>query len=81
MRHAHAERYGPATLDADPGLTTLGRRQAILTRDFLAVADSIDACYHAPTRRAEETAALVADPHGLEPRLCWKACAPSPRLP
>ena len=47
-------------------LGPLGVRQAELTRDFLAVRP-IDHCYACSTRRALETAAIIARPHGLVP--------------
>ena len=64
IRHARPE---PGD-GLDPGLAPAGRRQAECTRDFLAVRP-IDACYSAPVRRSVETAAAVADPHGLRPQL------------
>ena len=50
----------------DPPLARLGVRQAQATRDFLAIRP-IDHCYTSPLRRAVETAAIVAAPHGLAP--------------
>jgi broad specificity phosphatase PhoE len=50
----------------DPPLTPLGIRQAEATRDFLAIRP-IDHCYCSPLRRAVETAAIVAAPHGVRP--------------
>ena len=71
LRHAATEANlaQPALLQGrrdDPPLAPLGRRQASATRDFLAVRP-IDACYCSPLRRAFETAAIVAAPHGLTP--------------
>ena len=51
----------------NPPLAPLGIRQAELTRDFLAVRP-IDHCYSSPLRRAMQTAAIVAEPHGLAPK-------------
>lgn len=50
----------------DPALAPLGIRQAEATRDFLAIR-SIQHCYSSPLRRALQTAAIVAAPHGLTP--------------
>jgi broad specificity phosphatase PhoE len=60
----------PAVLQGrrlDPPLAPLGLRQAEATRDFLAVRP-IDHCYCSPLRRAFQTAAIVAVPHGLAPQ-------------
>jgi broad specificity phosphatase PhoE len=51
----------------DPPLARLGVRQAEATRDFLAIRP-VDHCYCSPLLRAVQTAAIVAAPHGLEPR-------------
>jgi broad specificity phosphatase PhoE len=51
----------------NPPLAPLGRRQAELTRDFLAVR-LLEFCYCSPLLRARQTAAIVAAPHGLEPQ-------------
>jgi broad specificity phosphatase PhoE len=51
---------------SDPPLARLGVRQAEATRDYLAVRP-IDHCYCSPLRRAVQTAAIVAKPHGLLP--------------
>ena len=51
----------------NPPLAPLGRRQAELTRDFLAVRP-IEFCYCSPLLRARQTAAIVAAPHGLDPQ-------------
>lgn len=72
IRHAatDANLARPARLQGcrtDPPLAALGERQAAATRDFLAVR-AIDTCYSSPLRRAIETAAIVAAPHGLTPR-------------
>jgi broad specificity phosphatase PhoE len=50
----------------DLPLARLGVRQAEATRDFLAIRP-IDHCYSSPMKRAFQTAALVAAPHGLVP--------------
>jgi broad specificity phosphatase PhoE len=51
----------------DSPLAPLGVRQAQATRDFLAIRP-VDQCYCSPLRRAVETAAVVAAPHGLSPQ-------------
>lgn len=71
MRHAAtaANLATPSVLQGrriDPPLAPLGTRQAIATRDFLAVRP-IDVCYTSPLQRARETAAIVSAPHGLTP--------------
>jgi broad specificity phosphatase PhoE len=50
----------------DSPLAALGVRQAEATRDFLAIRP-VDHCYCSPLRRALETAAIVAAPHGTSP--------------
>ncbi len=50
----------------DPPLARLGVRQAEATRDLLAIRP-IDHCYTSPMLRAVQTAALMAEPHGLAP--------------
>jgi broad specificity phosphatase PhoE len=72
LRHAATEANlaKPARLQGcrhDPPLAPLGLRQAAATRDFLAVRP-VHACYCSPLRRAVQTAAVVAAPHGLAPR-------------
>lgn len=52
----------------NPELHEIGVRQAIATRDFLAIR-SIDWVYSSPLRRALQTAELIAEPHGLKPGL------------
>ncbi len=52
----------------DPPLACLGVRQAEATRDVLAGCP-IHHCYSSPLRRARQTAAIVAAPHGLTPRV------------
>lgn len=49
-------------------LSAAGQRQAELTRDFLAVR-AIDACWCGPGAGARQTAAILAEPHGVEPRV------------
>jgi broad specificity phosphatase PhoE len=51
----------------NPPLARLGVRQAEATRDALA-AHAIDHCYSSPLKRAVQTAAIVAAPHGLSPQ-------------
>ncbi len=50
---------------ADPGLSDAGRAQARLLADYLA-AESIDAVYASPMRRAYQTAEALAGPRGLD---------------
>lgn len=50
---------------ADPGLSPVGRQQAAALADWLA-AEPIDAIYSSPMRRAQETAAPLADQLGLK---------------
>jgi broad specificity phosphatase PhoE len=50
----------------DPPLAPFGVRQAQATRDLLATRP-IHACFCSPLRRAVETAAIIAAPHGLTP--------------
>jgi len=71
MRHGAtaANLSSPAPLQGrrlDSPLAPMGVRQAMATRDFLAVRP-IHACYTSPLLRARETAAIVAAPHGLTP--------------
>jgi len=63
IRHAEPEFSATQT---DPPLTKLGVRQAEVTRDFLAVRP-VDCCYASPTRRAMQTASIIAAPYGLTP--------------
>jgi broad specificity phosphatase PhoE len=44
----------------------VNRRQAEVTRDFLAIRP-FDRCYCSPERAAARTAAILAEPHGLTP--------------
>lgn len=71
LRHAATEANlaQPSRLQGrrqDPPLAPLGVRQAVATRDFLAVRP-IDVCFTSPLRRAVQTAEIVAAPHGLKP--------------
>jgi broad specificity phosphatase PhoE len=50
----------------DPDLAPAGVRQAVATRDFLAVRP-IDVVYSSPLRRSLRTAEIIAEPHGLPP--------------
>lgn len=65
IRHGTTEGLLPASRH-NPPLAPLGVRQAAATRDFLAIRP-IDHCYCSPLRRAVQTAAIVAAPHGLAP--------------
>jgi broad specificity phosphatase PhoE len=51
----------------DPPLADVGIRQAERTRDLLA-GQRLHHCYCSPLRRAVQTAAIVAAPHGLTPQ-------------
>jgi broad specificity phosphatase PhoE len=71
IRHAAtpANLEHPAKLQGcrtDPDLAPAGVRQAVATRDFLAVRP-IDVVYSSPLRRSLRTAEIIAEPHGLEP--------------
>lgn len=73
LRHAatEANMARPPRLQGrrhNPPLAPLGIRQAEVTRDFLAVRP-IDHCYASPMRRAVETATIIAEPHGIRPKL------------
>jgi broad specificity phosphatase PhoE len=67
IRHADAEAAAglEASHDRSP-LARLAVRQAEATRDFLAVRP-IDHCYCSPLPGAVQTAAVIAEPHGLTP--------------
>jgi broad specificity phosphatase PhoE len=72
LRHGATEANlaRPARLQGrklDPPLAKLGVRQAEATRDFLAIRP-VDYCYSSPLKRAMQTAAIVAAPHGLSPQ-------------
>ena len=65
VRHAEPERIAPGTgVPANPSLTAAGRAQAQRLADWLAH-EHIDAVLSSPQRRAQETAAPIADAHGL----------------
>jgi broad specificity phosphatase PhoE len=49
-------------------LAPLGIRQAVATRDFLAIRP-VEHCYSSPLPPAVQTATIVAAPHGLSPLL------------
>jgi probable phosphoglycerate mutase len=71
----------PAGVAADPGLTDQGRRQARVTGEFLG-AESVEAVYASPVRRAWETGEVIAASLGLMARECagvaeWDAGATS----
>lgn len=71
LRHAATEANlsRPPRLQGrqDTPLADTGVRQAQATRDFLAIRP-IDYCFSSPLRRALQTAAIVAAPHGLTPQ-------------
>ncbi|GIW82995.1 MAG: alpha-ribazole phosphatase [Gemmatales bacterium] len=50
----------------DQPLDPVGVRQAELTRNLLAV-HPIDICYTSPLKRAFDTAAIISEPHGIQP--------------
>lgn len=71
IRHAAtpANLQSPAKLQgcrSNPDLAPLGIRQAMATRDFLAIRP-IDYIYTSPLRRSFRTAQIIAEPHGLTP--------------
>lgn len=71
IRHAATEANlaSPPRLQGrkhNPPLARLGIHQATATRDFLA-ARSLQACYCSPLLRAEQTATIIAEPHGIKP--------------
>lgn len=51
-------------LSHNPPLALHGKRQAELTRDFLAIRQ-LQACYSSPMRRAVETASILVAPHDI----------------
>ncbi len=55
----------------DHPLSSLGIRQAELTRDCLALND-FAACYTSPMQRAIKTAQIIVKPHGLRPHIVKK---------
>ena len=59
----HGEKSGGP---GDPGLSPTGREEAERTAELLA-ASQVMAVWSSPLRRARETAAVIADRHGLEP--------------
>jgi probable phosphoglycerate mutase len=65
IRHAEPERIVDAEGPADPPLQERGHRQARLLGEWLST-EPLDAIWASPLRRARETAAAVADHHGLE---------------
>lgn len=70
LRHAEAQKApGQSPEDlfsiADLGLSARGVAQAEAARDGLA-GERIDAVYASPARRAQQTARIVAAPHGRE---------------
>jgi broad specificity phosphatase PhoE len=71
IRHAAtpANLQKPAKLQGcrtNSDLHPLGVRQAVATRDFLAIRP-IDFFYSSPLRRSLRTAEIIAEPHGLNP--------------
>jgi broad specificity phosphatase PhoE len=64
VRHAEPVRIVDASGPADPPLTDLGRRQAEAAAAWLS-SETFDAVYASPMRRAQQTAELIAAPHGL----------------
>jgi 2,3-bisphosphoglycerate-dependent phosphoglycerate mutase len=66
IRHALPVRVESADGPADPVLAELGHRQAGALADWLAD-EALDAIYTSPMRRAVETAAPLAERHGLAP--------------
>jgi probable phosphoglycerate mutase len=71
IRHGQQEARpdGPVGLTVDPPLSALGRSQAAhLGRAFSAM--PMDAVFSSPLRRARETAASLAEHHGIEALVC-----------
>jgi probable phosphoglycerate mutase len=70
IRHALPVRIDEGAVDgpADPELSELGRAQAEALASWLG-AEHVDALWCSPMRRAQETAAPVADRLGLDVRL------------
>lgn len=64
IRHAEPVRIEDAEGPADPQLHERGHRQAALAAAWLA-AESLDAIWASPLRRARETAEAIAVAHGL----------------
>ncbi len=65
IRHARPSRHEPTDGPADPELSEVGRRQADSLAGWLCD-EKIDAVYSSPMRRAQETAAPLADRLGLK---------------
>src|SRR5215831_8242790 len=66
VRHGEPQRIAPGSgVPADPGLTPLGREQAQRLADWLAH-EKVDVILSSPKRRAQETAAPLADTLGLD---------------
>lgn len=61
VQHGEKER-----LPGDPGLTDLGRQQALATAEWLARSESPVAIWSSPMRRALETAKPIAENFALE---------------
>ncbi|MBH0122627.1 histidine phosphatase family protein [Rhodococcus sp. CX] len=68
VRHAEPDRPEDQELRRDPGLSTAGREQARALAHRLR-RGTWSALYASPQRRASETAAVIADVLGLEPRI------------
>lgn len=68
VRHAHPDRAASPEQRQDPGLSSAGRQQAESLASRLRHR-SWDALYASPQRRSLETAAVLADRLGLEPRV------------
>jgi broad specificity phosphatase PhoE len=71
IRHAAtpANLQRPAKLQgcrSNPDLAPLGIRQAMATRDFLAIRP-VDCIYSSPLRRALQTAEIISEPQGIAP--------------
>jgi probable phosphoglycerate mutase len=66
VRHAEPERVESGTgVPANPPLTRHGREQAARLAAWLAL-EPVDAVVSSPQQRARETAAPIADAHGLD---------------
>lgn len=67
VRHAVTPQTGPLLSGRKPGidLSEEGRRQAAATAGRLAPPVRVDVVYASPIERTQQTAAAIAEPHGL----------------
>lgn len=72
IRHGQAQAVEHDPTGADPSLSELGRRQAAAMADYVKAhldGGGLDAVWSSPMRRAQETAGLLCEAIGGEPRL------------